>query len=43
MATPALLQEAPDFSLVLGGPIFQLRCHLSGDHLELLRRRILRG
>jgi hypothetical protein len=29
-----------DFSLVLGGPIFQLarRAHLSGDALELLRR-----
>jgi hypothetical protein len=32
-----------DFSLVLGGPLFQLfrRAHLSGDSLELLRRRIL--
>jgi len=32
-----------DFSLVLGGPLFQLfrRTHLSGDGLELLRRRIL--
>jgi hypothetical protein len=35
--------EVPDFSLVLGGPLFQLyrRTHLSGDALELLRRRIL--
>jgi hypothetical protein len=43
MATPALLQERPDFSLVLGGPIFQLfrRSHLSGDELELLHRRII--
>ena len=43
MATPAVLQETPDFSLVLGGPIFQLfrRFHLSGDGLELLRRRIV--
>lgn len=34
--------EAPDFSLALGGPLFQLyrRTHLSGDGLELLRRRI---
>jgi hypothetical protein len=34
---------SPDFSLVLGGPLFQLfrRAHLSGDALELLRRRIL--
>jgi hypothetical protein len=35
--------ELPDFSLALGGPLFQLyrRTHLSGDALELLRRRIL--
>jgi hypothetical protein len=35
--------EPLDFSLVLGGPLFQLfrRAHLSGDGLELLRRRIL--
>jgi hypothetical protein len=33
----------PDFSLVLGGPLYQLfrRSHLSGDTLELIRRRIL--
>src|ERR1700752_3416435 len=33
----------PDFSLVLGGPLYQLfrRTHLSGDALELLWRRIL--
>jgi hypothetical protein len=32
-----------DFSLVLGGPIFQLfrRSHLSGNGLELLHRRLL--
>jgi hypothetical protein len=32
-----------DFSLVLGGPLFQLlrRTHLSGDALELMRQRIL--
>ena len=42
-STPFLVQEAPDFSLVLGGPIFQLfrRSHLSGGGLELLYRRIL--
>ncbi len=36
-------REVPDFSLVLGGPIFQLlrRSHLSGEGLELLYRRIL--
>jgi hypothetical protein len=37
------LRELPDFSLVLGGPLFQLlrRTHVSGDALELLHRRIL--
>ena len=37
------LQESPDFSLVLGGPLYQLfrRTHVSGDALELLHRRIL--
>jgi hypothetical protein len=36
-------REIPDFSLVLGGPLFQLylRTRLSLDSLELLRRRIL--
>jgi hypothetical protein len=35
--------DANDFSLVLGGPLFQLlrRSHLSGNTLELLRRRIV--
>lgn len=35
--------QCPDFSLVLGGPLFQLwrRTHLGGDALELERRRIL--
>ena len=35
--------EAEDFSLVLGGPLFQLlrKSHLEGDTLELLHRRIL--
>jgi hypothetical protein len=38
-----LSPQPPDFSLVLGGPLFQLyrRTHLSGDGLELLRRRVL--
>ena len=38
-----VLRESPDFSLVLGGPLFQLlrRSHLSGDTLELMRRRII--
>jgi len=36
-------QDAYDFSLVLGGPLYQLvrRAHLSGDALELLRRRVI--
>jgi hypothetical protein len=35
--------EPPDFSLVLGGPLYQLlrRAHLSGDVLELLWRRVI--
>jgi AcrR family transcriptional regulator len=38
-----LLREAPDFSLVLGGPLFQLlrRAHLSDDALTHLRQRIV--
>ena len=40
---PNLPGESDDFSLVLGGPLFQLfrRAHLEGDDLELLRRRLL--
>ena len=50
MATPfprpaghPLLQEPPDFSLVLGGPLYQLLCraHLSGSALEQMHRRII--
>src|SRR4051812_8274761 len=35
--------EQPEFSVVLGGPLFHLyrRYRLSGDSLELLRRRVL--
>jgi hypothetical protein len=38
-----LLREPQDFSLVLGGPLFQFlrRSHLSDDALELVRRRII--
>ena len=38
-----LVQEPPDFSLVLGGPLFQVlrRAHLSGDVLELVWRRVI--
>ena len=43
MATPSNLPPQPDFSLVLGGPLFQLfrRAHLSGDALELSSRRMI--
>jgi hypothetical protein len=39
----AMLGEQQDFSLVLGGPLFQLlrRSHLAGDALELMQQRIL--
>jgi hypothetical protein len=39
----AKIDEPPDFSLVLGGPLFQLlrRSHLTGDALELVRQRII--
>jgi hypothetical protein len=41
--TEVLLQDSHDFSLVLGGPLFQLlrRSHLADDTLMLLRQRIL--
>jgi len=37
------LRNPPDFSLVLGGPLFQLlrRAHLSDDALMMVRQRIL--
>jgi hypothetical protein len=40
---PVLLRGAPDFSLVLGGPVFQLlrRAHLSDDAMMMARRRIV--
>jgi hypothetical protein len=44
--TPELLAAgAADFSLVLGGPLYQLlrRSHLSDDAMELVHRRILAG
>jgi hypothetical protein len=43
MAVEELLQEPPDFSLVLGGPLYQMfrRTHLTGPALELLRRRVV--
>jgi hypothetical protein len=44
-APEALGAEPADFSLVLGGPMYQLfrRAHLSGDALTLVHRRILAG
>jgi hypothetical protein len=35
--------DPPDFSLILGGPLYQLlrRAHLSGDALELATRRVM--
>src|SRR5271156_3978588 len=41
--TEPILDGRHDFSLVLGGPIFQLfrKSHLSGDTLDLLHRRLL--
>jgi hypothetical protein len=45
MATAKInvLDDPLDFSIVLGGPLFQLlrRAHLEGDHLELLYRRLI--
>jgi len=37
------VDKSTDFSLVLGGPLFQLlrRAHLAGDALELVRQRII--
>ena len=41
--TTGNLDKSADFSLVLGGPVFQLlrRAHLTGDTLELLKQRIV--
>ena len=43
MAAPAPSQDPPDFSLVLGGPLYQMfrRTHLTGTALELVRRRVV--
>ena len=40
---PGYIDEAPEFSLVIGGPLFQLlrRAHLSDDALQLVRQRIV--
>jgi hypothetical protein len=41
MATPALLEDTPNFSLALGGPLYKLlwRLHLAGSVPQLLRRQ----
>jgi hypothetical protein len=43
MVAPVPLQEQPDFSLVLGGPLYRMfrRAHLTGPTLELVRRRVV--
>ena len=43
MATPTLIQEEPDFSIVLGGPLYQIlrRARLTGPALEQMHRRVL--
>jgi len=43
MAQPEISNEAPEFSLVLGGPLFDLfrRARLSGHTLEFARRRVV--
>jgi len=40
---PVFREETYDFSLVLGDPLFRFfrKAHLSGDHLELLHRRLI--
>ena len=42
-SSDGVLRDPVDFSLVLGGPLFQLlrRSHMSGDALELVRQRII--
>ena len=41
--TSSLFHNPPDFSLVLGGPLFQLlrRAHLSDDALMMMRQRLI--
>jgi hypothetical protein len=43
LTEPTIVQEPPDFSLVMGGPLYQIlrRAHLSGSAMELLVRRML--
>ena len=43
MVASAPSQEPPDFSLVMGGALYQMlrRAHLAGPTLELLRRVVV--
>lgn len=43
MSKPEIVDDHPDFSLVLGGPLFQLfrRARLSGNALEMVWRRVV--
>lgn len=43
MSLSSSLEETPDFSLILGGPVYQMlrRAHLAGPTLELQKRRVL--
>jgi hypothetical protein len=43
VSSDSSLRDPPDFSVVLGGPLFQLlrRAHLTDDALELVRQRII--
>jgi hypothetical protein len=43
MANHALLEESPDFSLVVGGPLYQMlrRAHVAGPAPPLLRRQVI--
>ena len=43
VSADSFLRDPPDFSIVLGGPLFQLlrRAHLSDEALHLMHRRII--
>ena len=43
MTEPEMLDKPPEFSLVLGGPLYQFfqRARLSGPEMELVRRRVI--
>ncbi len=43
MPLPSRVEETPQFSLILGGPLYRIlqRAHLAGPTLELQKRRVL--